>query len=178
MPSPTKLLIPIALLLLSFTIGCGRDRTLKIGRSTDEMIETLIIGPYTQTCQGFIEQQCYLEFNEESQEWEFFYESIQGFDFEPGYIYKLKVRLEDRGTEIQDVGRYAYHLVEVLSKEAAPVDERPPENCSICPPTSHELLANPTEHPRCLIQRSSNPHRQCSVDSSVRRSPMDLRGNS
>ena len=90
------------------------------------MIETLIIGPYTETCQGFIEQQCYLEFNEESQEWEFFYESIQGFDFVPGYIYTLKVRLEDRGTEIQDVGRYAYHLIEVLKKEAASVDEKPP----------------------------------------------------
>ena len=113
-----KLIVPITLIFLFSIIGCGRD----------EHIETLIIGPYTETCQGFIEQQCYLEFNEESQEWEFFYESIQGFDFEPGYIYTLKVRLEDRGTEIQDVGRYAYHLVEVLSKEEAPVDERPPRN--------------------------------------------------
>ena len=112
----TKYISLLILILLYFTIGCDRD----------EHIETLIIGPYTETCQGFIEQQCYLEFNEESQKWEFFYESIQGFDFEPGYIYTLKVRLEDRGTEIQDVGRYAYHLVEVLSKEEASVDERPP----------------------------------------------------
>ena len=126
MSFPTKLLIPIVLLLVSFTIGCGRDRTLTIDGSADEMIETLVIGPYTETCQGFIEQQCYLEFNEESQAWEFFYESIQGFDFEPGYIWTLKVRLEDRGTEIQDVGRYAYHLVEILSKVEAPIDERPP----------------------------------------------------
>ena len=121
-----KLLIPITLILLTLALGCGRDGKIKVGPATDEMIETLIIGPYTETCQGFIEQQCYLEFNEESQEWEFFYESIQGFDFVPGYIYTLKVRLEDRGTEIQDVGRYAYHLIEVLSKEAASVDERPP----------------------------------------------------
>ena len=118
MSFPAKLTSSILLILLVFIIGCGRD----------EHIETLIIGPYTETCQGFIEQQCYLEFNEESQEWEFFYESIQGFDFEPGYIYTLKVRLEDRGTEIQDVGRYAYHLVEVLSKEEASVDEKPPRN--------------------------------------------------
>lgn len=112
----TKYISLLILILLFLTIGCDRD----------EHIETLIIGPYTQTCQGFIEQECYLEFNEESQRWEFFYENIQGFDFEPGYIYTLKVRLEDRGTEIQDVGRYAYHLVEVLSKEEASVDERPP----------------------------------------------------
>lgn len=113
---PTKLIVPITLLFLILVIGCGRD----------EHIETLIIGPYTETCQGFIEQQCYLEFNEEDQEWHFFYEGIVGFDFEPGFIWTLKVRLEDRGTEIQDVGRYAYHLVEVLSKEEASVDERPP----------------------------------------------------
>lgn len=116
MSFPAKLTPSILLTLLVFTIGCGRDGN----------IETLIIGPYTQTCQGFIEQQCYLEFNEESQEWEFFYENIQGFNFEQGYIYTLKVRLEDRGTEIQDVGRYAYHLVEVISKETASVNEKPP----------------------------------------------------
>lgn len=56
----------------------------------------------------------------------FFYDGIKGFDYEPGYIWTLKVRLEDRGTEIQDVGRYAYHLVEVISKETASVDEKPP----------------------------------------------------
>ena len=126
MPFPTKLIVPITLLFLTLAIGCGREGTIKPVPSAGGNIETLIIGPYTETCQGFIEQQCYLEFNEESQRWEFFYESIQGFDFEPGYIYTLKVRLEDRGTEIQDVGRYAYHLVEVLSKEEASVDERPP----------------------------------------------------
>ena len=120
----TKLTLSIALLFIAFTIGCDRSGALITPEK--ENIETLIIGPYTETCQGFIEQQCYLEFNEESQEWEFFYEGIQGFDFVPGYIYTLKVRLEDRGTEIQDVGRYAYHLIEVLSKEAASVDERPP----------------------------------------------------
>ncbi len=116
MPSPTKHKLLITLILFSFIIGCGWD----------EHTETLIIGPYKVDCVGAFEQECYLEFNEERQRWEFFYEGIQGFDFEPGYIYTLKVRLEDRGTEIQDVGRYAYHLVEIISKEVASVDERPP----------------------------------------------------
>ncbi len=105
MPLPTKLIAPIPLVFLPLIIGCEWKDT-----------EILTIGPYTQTCQGFIQQECFLECNEQ-QQWEFFYESIQGFNFEPGFIYKLKVRLEDRGTKIQDVGRYAYHLVEVLSKE-------------------------------------------------------------
>ena len=124
MQSATKLILPITLILFAFTIGC--DRAGSVITPDEKNIEIITIGPYTETCQGLIEQQCYLEFNEERQEWHFFYESIQGFDFEPGYIYTLKVRLEDRGTEIQDVGRYAYHLIEVLSKEEASVDEKPP----------------------------------------------------
>ena len=128
MPFPTKRIVPITFIFFAFAIGCDQEQLLSdISTAPDaENIETLIIGPYTETCFGPFEQQCYLEFNEESQEWEFFYESIQGFDFEPGYIYRLKVSLHEREEGIQDVGRYAYHLVEVISKEEASVDERPP----------------------------------------------------
>lgn len=116
MQFPTKLILPITLILVFLTIGCNRD----------EHTEILIIGPYKTTCQGFVEQECFLEYNEERDQWEFFYENIQGFDFEPGYIYRLKVSLHERPEGIQDVGRYAYRLVEVISKEEASVDERPP----------------------------------------------------
>ena len=116
MPFPTKLILPITLILLPFIIGCGRD----------EHIETLIIGPYRAECPSFSGSDCYLEFNEESQEWHFFYEGIQGFDFEPGFIWTLKVSLHEREEGIQDVGRYEYRLIEVLDKEEASVDERPP----------------------------------------------------
>ena len=124
MYSTNKLLFSITLILLSLTTGCEREVT------TSENTEILIIGPYTQTCQGFIEQQCCLEFNEERQRWEFFYDGIRGFDFEPGFIYRLKVSLHERDEGIQDVGRYEYRLVEVLSKEEASVDERPPRKPS------------------------------------------------
>ena len=116
MPFPTKLIFLTILIILSLIIGCNRD----------EHIETLIIGPYRTECPSFSGSDCYLEFNEESQEWHFFYEGIVGFDFEPGFIYTLKVSLHEREEGIQDVGRYEYRLVEVLDKEAASVDERPP----------------------------------------------------
>lgn len=116
MQHPTKLILLITLILLPLTIGCD------LGEHT----EILIIGPYRTECPSFSGSDCYLEFNEEEQKWHFFYEGIQGFDFVPGYIYRLKVRLEERPEGIQDVGRYEYHLIEVLSKEEASVDERPP----------------------------------------------------
>ena len=90
--------------------ACGGDHT-----------ETLTLGPYEVRCQGFVEQDCFLEYNADSGRWEFFYESIQGFNFEPGYFYTLEVRLEDRGP-IQDAGRYSYHLVKVIDKKEAPDD--------------------------------------------------------
>ena len=104
-----KPILAVAALLLLLGNGCDPA-------SRDDNLGILVIGPYTQTCQGFIEQTCFLEYNDDSRQWEFFYEEIQGFDFEPGFLYTLEARLEDRGTDIQDVGRYAYHLVDVLSR--------------------------------------------------------------
>lgn len=108
----------ITLILLSLTIGCDRDEA--------DHTEILTIGPYRTECIGAHPQECYLEYNEEAEAWHFFYEAIQGFEYEEGYIYTLKVSLHERPEGIQDVGRYAYRLVEVISKEEAPVDERPP----------------------------------------------------
>lgn len=116
-----KLALPITLIFLFVTVGCGRD----------EHIETLIIGPYRTECPSFSGSDCYLEFNEESERWEFFYDGIDGFDFEPGFIWTLKVKVVDIGTEIQDAGRYDYYLVEVISKEEASVDEMPPRKPNV-----------------------------------------------
>ena len=87
-----------------------------------EHTEILTLGPYTVRCVGAFEQDCFMEYNEEAERWHFFYDGIEGFDFEPGYIYTLEVRLEDRGTEIQDVGRYSYHLIEIVDRVKAPED--------------------------------------------------------
>ena len=124
MQSATQLILSITLILSALTIGC--DRAGSVITPDEKNIEIITIGPYTETCQGLIEQQCYLEFNEERQRWEFFYEGIQGFEFEPGFIWTLKVSLHEREEGIQDVGRYEYRLVEILDKEAASIDEKPP----------------------------------------------------
>ena len=104
-----KFILAVAALLSLLGTGCDTA-------THDNDSEILTIRPYTRTCQGFIEQKCFLEYNEDDRQWEFFYEAIQGFGFEPGFVYTLEVRLEDRGTDIQDVGRYAYHLVAILDR--------------------------------------------------------------
>jgi hypothetical protein len=125
-------ILPITLILLSLTIGCGPDSEFKnpcvgswISRCAANT-EILIIGPYRTECPSFSGNDCYLEFNEEAQRWHFFYDGIKGFDYEPGFIWTLEVSLHEYSTEWADASSHEYRLVEVLSKEAASVDERPP----------------------------------------------------
>ena len=57
-------------IVLVFLCACG-----------EEHIETLTLGPYEVRCQGFVEQDCFLEYNADSGRWEFFYEWIQRLRF-------------------------------------------------------------------------------------------------
>ena len=130
--SKNHVVLIIVTLALFVPFGCGTDTEFKnpcpgswISRCSGNT-EILIIGPYKTTCVGAFEQECYLEFNEESQRWHFFYNGIRGFDFEPGFIWTLKVSLHEYSGDIQDVGKYEYRLIEVLEKKEASVDERPP----------------------------------------------------
>ena len=117
-------LVLLALIAVVINIGCERAQDVdQIVTPEPELTETLIIGPYRTDCVGAFPQECYLVLNEDDQTWEFFYESIEGFDYEPGFTYTVKVSLHDRGEGIQDVGRYAYKLVEVVSREETPVEE-------------------------------------------------------
>ena len=100
-----------AVFVLALLAACGEEHT-----------EVLTFGPYTKRCVGAFEQDCFMEYNEEAQRWHFFYDGIEGFDFEPGYIYTLEVRLEEREHGIQDVGRYSYHLIKIVDKVKAPDD--------------------------------------------------------
>ena len=118
-----RFLLAFALLFLS---ACDIEDILPPPVSVEEpeeVIKIIIVGPYTQRCHGaFFEQDCLVVREEDSDDWGFFFEGIEGFDFEPGFIYTLEVRLEDRGPYIQDVGRYAYHLVKIIEKRKAPED--------------------------------------------------------
>ena len=88
----------------------------KIG---DGHVEIITIGPYLQRCHGAHgERDCLMEYKGSG--WEFFYESVEGFDFQPGFIYTLKVRISERRPLLQDVGRYVYHLLAVIEKKKAP----------------------------------------------------------
>lgn len=52
-----------------------------------------------------------------SEEWTYFYDEIEGFQYEEGYVYELKVRVEDVEDPPADGSSLRYILVEILSKK-------------------------------------------------------------
>ena len=54
---------------------------------------------------------------------ELFFDTIEGFDFEEGFYYRLRIEREDLfpgNDPPQDMSRYLYRLLEVLSKSMSP----------------------------------------------------------
>ena len=84
-----------------------------------EYLETreVTVGPTLAKCYGVGLQSCMVV------DGGLFYDGIEGFNFEPGYDYRLRIGKYDPwgGSEPpQDAGRYAYRLLEQLEKTPAP----------------------------------------------------------
>ena len=72
------------------------------------------VGPQLESCVGSYPMMCMVV------DGDLFYDEIEGFDFEPGYEYKLRIEQYDRWPNTdeppQDAGKYGYRLIEVLQK--------------------------------------------------------------
>ena len=111
---PTRCITPLLLPALLLA-GCDRSTDPDEG----EYLETreVTVGPTLAKCYGVSLQSCMLV------DGEFFYDGIEGFEYEPGYDYRLRVGKYDPwggGEPPQDAGRYAYRLLEQLEKTPSP----------------------------------------------------------
>ena len=84
--------------------------------------QTIWINSAKVDCVGVGPMQCFNVKNSKSEEWTNFYQEIKGFNFEPGYIYKLKVSVDtlDRSNLPADKSFLEYKLIEILSKDKDP----------------------------------------------------------
>ena len=57
-----------------------------------------------------------------SDEWEYYYSEIRGFEYEWGYVYDLKIKKETVDDPPQDKSSIEFMLEEIISKEAAEGD--------------------------------------------------------
>ena len=80
-----------------------------------EKVPLLItVGSELEDCEGVAQTKCLVVNGE------LFYNMIEGFDYEEGFVYRLRIEREDLypGDEEppQDASRYHYRLIEVVSK--------------------------------------------------------------
>ena len=104
---------PFFLLTLVFA-GC--DRPTEPDWPVYLEIREVTVGPTLAKCYGVGLQSCMVV------DGKFFYDGIEGFEYEAGYDYRLRIGKYDPwgGKEPpQDAGRYAYRLLEQLEKTPA-----------------------------------------------------------
>lgn len=82
--------------------------------SPDAEVMEVSVGPELESCVGLYPMMCMVV------DGGLFYDAIDGFDFEPGYEYKLRIERYDAWPDVeeppQDAGKYGYRLIEVIRK--------------------------------------------------------------
>lgn len=102
------------ILVFSFT-ACG------VTEETTLETVTLRVNSHTVACSGEMDGECLLVQEGDaigSEDWEYFYywDGIEGFEYEPGFVYDLLVRKIPVKNPPMDSSSIRYELVRILSK--------------------------------------------------------------
>lgn len=85
-------------------------------RNSDGIHKTLYVKESLVDCVGGAPMKCMQVRDDSNQEWTYFYSNIQGFNYEPGYRYKLKVKVEDVENPPADASSKRYILISIDEK--------------------------------------------------------------
>ncbi len=100
---------------IKYTLVKQVSKTKKDAATANE--KTLIIGAQTVDCSaGAGRMKCMQVKEKESDSWQNFYSNIEGFTYEPGYEYVLKVKTEKIANPPADASSIKYTLIEQVSK--------------------------------------------------------------
>lgn len=83
--------------------------------------QIMYVGNKLVDCTGVAPQKCMLVKTKVSDDWEYFYDQISGFQYQIGYSYTLLVKLKPVENPAQDASSIAYELIELIEK-----------NCTSC----------------------------------------------
>ena len=95
-------------LLLFIAIACNSY--------TEAQSKMLIVADHLENCTGVGPQTCMLVKENPEDEWTFFYDQIEGFEYETGYTYELLVDEFPVPDPAADASSVRYVLKNVLSK--------------------------------------------------------------
>lgn len=104
--------------VILLTISCGTPPT----KTTESQPETIWVNSFKVPCTGVAPMNC-LQIQKgktlQDDQWEFFYDNIEGFDYQAGFLYKLLVKIEEleRENVPADASSLKYTLVEVVEKK-------------------------------------------------------------
>lgn len=83
-------------------------------------IKTLYVRDVLADCEGESPRKCMQVRETPEGEWTFFYDSIEGFDYEETYQYELRVEVKPVADPPADGSSLRYRLVQVVSKTKVP----------------------------------------------------------
>jgi heat shock protein HslJ len=115
MTSHKPFLLVVVLFISTLLAACS-PATAATPEQTDENIVTIFVGPEKADCVGVGPMECLQIKYSENEEWQFFYSDIEGFTYEPGYLYELRVQQEDIANPPADASSIRWILVEEVSK--------------------------------------------------------------
>lgn len=90
-----------------------------VAEQNNEQIVTLYVGPEEVECTGVAPQTCLQVKLSPDEEYGLFYDTINGFEFEPGFEYVLQVQVEQIENPPADGSSLQYTLIQVVSKTPA-----------------------------------------------------------
>ena len=111
-----KIILVITLLSILVLAGCQKEISTvdPIVDDNEGSLETFVIDSELVDCVGVGPMKCMVVNGNN------FYDKIEGFEFEPGFEYTLKVSVTEKSEPIPaDSSKYEYTLVEVVEKNAA-----------------------------------------------------------
>ncbi|MBB4634989.1 DUF4377 domain-containing protein [Longimicrobium terrae] len=102
----------LALLAFCVTLGACSSPF----ESTDVDIVTLEIDSQLVPCMAMIPTTCMRVREDPSDSWGLFYREIEGFTYEPGFIYKVQVEVREIKNPPADGSSAAYRLLRLIEK--------------------------------------------------------------
>ena len=99
--------------------GCGGEGAESTVEEGKDEVRTLYVAHFRVDCVGVAPMKCLQVRDTPDAEWRMFYDQIQGFDYEEGYDYELRVRTEEVNNPPADASSIRWILEEVVSKTAA-----------------------------------------------------------
>lgn len=111
-----RLLLNAVLLAPAVTSGCS---AITGDEDAGVRFATMYVAPQKAPCMGMIPTECLVVRESSTAEWTNIFDTIHGFEWEPGFNYKIRVMINEIENPPADGSSRYYRLVRVLEKTPA-----------------------------------------------------------